>query len=454
MVMRPFIIVALAFSVNACTQKNPNLCCMLQADCDAVGLPATTGCDDGLVCRGNQCIAETCSSSVQCDSAAPFCNGESCVERCSDDSQCPGFQGDPAATFCVDGACASCRADHDDCPANAPVCDNGGCRTCVVDTDCASAVCDLETGSCVDASSILYVATTGGNGACTQADACSLARGMSLIGPSHSILRLDAGTYPTTISFPVGTQVRIIGVDATIDAGTATYAVTLGAGSNVRARGLKVTRGDVNCLATQGQPSSLTLEDVDTAGISISTAHCNLNLLRSKVSGVLAQETGGVTADRSTINNLNLAFSMGIIVDIRNTIFLQAPSLGSSTHPSSGRISFSTFVMQNFANCTGTLTYEDDIFLSTGNAGYAIQVSGPCTATFDHNLAFPQTTAIGTNMIMVDPRLASPLNGDYHLSAGSPAIDAADSASVDPIDFDGTSRPQGNGRDLGAFEFH
>jgi hypothetical protein len=41
-----------------------------------------------------------------------------------------------------------------------------------------------------------------------------------------------------------------------------------------------------------------------------------------------------------------------------------------------------------------------------------------------------------------------------HLSAGSPAIDAADSASIDPIDFDGTSRPQGNARDLGAFEYH
>jgi hypothetical protein len=42
--------------------------------------------------------------------------------------------------------------------------------------------------------------------------------------------------------------------------------------------------------------------------------------------------------------------------------------------------------------------------------------------------------------------------GDFHLAAGSPAIDRADCARAPAIDFDGAARPQGASCDIGAYE--
>ncbi len=48
----------------------------------------------------------------------------------------------------------------------------------------------------------------------------------------------------------------------------------------------------------------------------------------------------------------------------------------------------------------------------------------------------------------VDPAVA-----DFHLKAGSPAIDAGTSAGATAVDFDGNARPFGAGIDMGAYEY-
>jgi parallel beta-helix repeat protein len=52
----------------------------------------------------------------------------------------------------------------------------------------------------------------------------------------------------------------------------------------------------------------------------------------------------------------------------------------------------------------------------------------------------------------INPQLADPTNGDYHLQAGSPCIDAGVDLGVTD-DLDGISRPQGDGYDIGAYEY-
>jgi hypothetical protein len=52
----------------------------------------------------------------------------------------------------------------------------------------------------------------------------------------------------------------------------------------------------------------------------------------------------------------------------------------------------------------------------------------------------------------VDPRLAGAT--DARLQPGSPAIDAGLMLREAPPDFEGVTRPQGAGYDIGAYEFN
>jgi len=56
----------------------------------------------------------------------------------------------------------------------------------------------------------------------------------------------------------------------------------------------------------------------------------------------------------------------------------------------------------------------------------------------------------GQGNIDAEPRFIG--NGDYHLKTSSPCIDTGTSETAPATDKDGTSRPQGNGYDMGAYE--
>jgi len=72
----------------------------------------------------------------------------------------------------------------------------------------------------------------------------------------------------------------------------------------------------------------------------------------------------------------------------------------------------------------------------------------------EYNLINGYTDEYGTNYVEGDPDFVSASAGNFHLTSDSPAIDAGTSTNAPAVDFDGTSRPQGSGYDIGAFEYH
>ena len=61
------------------------------------------------------------------------------------------------------------------------------------------------------------------------------------------------------------------------------------------------------------------------------------------------------------------------------------------------------------------------------------------------------TVYSGSGNIKSEPAFAGP--GDYHLQAASPCIDNGTSVDAPSTDIDGTSRPRGDGYDMGAYEY-
>ena len=75
-----------------------------------------------------------------------------------------------------------------------------------------------------------------------------------------------------------------------------------------------------------------------------------------------------------------------------------------------------------------------------------------CTETPRAIPGIPAEESTETNSILQDPLYVNRLLGDFHLQAGSPGIDSANSAYASGEDYAGTPRPHGAGPDLGAYE--
>jgi len=75
------------------------------------------------------------------------------------------------------------------------------------------------------------------------------------------------------------------------------------------------------------------------------------------------------------------------------------------------------------------------------------------SVTLEYNLIYGSNVDYGDFPVIGNPGFISASSGDFHLTAGSPAIDNGTSVDAPIIDFDGVIRPSGDEYDIGAYEY-
>ena len=172
--MMAFVVVGAAVGGAGCTKRNPDVCCTSPDDCAAVGLPNDSTCASGLACSSDHsCEPSGCGSDADCSGTTPVCTGGFCVAcddthgctsaapvcelsaepvtcgDCGSDTDCAGYSATPHCGSA--GACVAC-ANSTQCANPTPICGSATntCEGCTLDTDCASDVCDIDTGACLE----------------------------------------------------------------------------------------------------------------------------------------------------------------------------------------------------------------------------------------------------------------------------------------------------------------
>jgi hypothetical protein len=454
------------FVLVGCTKPNPNVCCSNEADCNAKGIPVGSICDDGLVCRGNQCIAQPCSSGADCDPAAPYCVAELCAESCVVDAECPGFAGDTAHEFCVAGQCVSCRGTND-CGGTAPVCDANACRACKHRDECDTGVCGTD-GSCIDAAQIAFVQTSGSpNTDCTQAAPCTIGRAVALTGRKYVVIA--SGTYTNASTVDVSGVRWFVGTGATrpriTNSGTGPV-FRLQPNSDTRWENLEVF-GARNTSSQRPYGSGLDAYDSGTGSRSLELvdmllsqneyAGLDCQACTAKIRSSIFSNNPGAgiwsfnamfSIDRSTFTgNSTGVYLYGGLHTLTNSWFVRNSDSGVELCRSTtltATIEFSTIADNQtvgIKSCNDSqVVFQNDLIVRNAATKSAELVS----ATFPGSIITTDIAAVKFKSPDIQPY-------DYHITAGSSAIDQAVTSTVDH-DIDGQPRPMGAAADVGADE--
>ena len=456
-------ILIVGFAAVGCTKHNPAVCCNTPTQCSSFGLDGVTGCDTGKVCDSDgACISPQCASSAECANATPYCSSAGlCEMACTTDSECPGGGQTANQIHCSGGACVEC-ADAADCPATAPVCASSACRICQQNSECASEVCATD-GTCVAADMIAYVDSAGSDGAdCSQATPCSLSHGTSL-GRTYTVMA--PGTYQVTQAVTLAGTRWLIGNGAqpSVSRTTPGPIVSIGGASHVQisnvlfsgAKNTSATSYDGSAIQCASVTSTLDLTDVVATGnayFGVDASSCGVTATRSAFthngdSGIFVLDNPA-TFDRCDFyrnGGDGLAFD-GTLLQATNSFFTGNTRNGAivSTQTVGGKIEFST-AAGNVKNgieigLPASVSFQLSNDLAAGNVMNPVECDGGTC---------PQPGSIVMGM---DSSTAHFVSGfDFHITAGSVAIDAAAGGTLDH-DFDGDVRPKGAARDVGADE--
>ncbi len=446
--------VSVVFTVVGCgTTKNPEFCCLTEADCAQFGVTEFRSCTEGLACLENTCQPASCAVGT-CTAAMPVCEiaTDMCV-GCSTSNDCTRFVG---AQVCDDdGACVEC-VDNGDCSVSKPICDAKQCRACANDDDCASGAC-ADDGTCLDEASAIYLSPTGTDVApCSKGAPCrDLKFALEQAGVREHVV-FAPGQYTTAgaVSNSPATKVSIHGHGASVSGGSADFpALRTRIPTAVEDLDLICPTADGRALAVE---SATRLERVmvrafrpieTSAQVTADDVEIEAGEVGIRSSGTLVfnrvRMHGGTSALITTSGSIDftdvLIFDTGgVAIDAQNT---------------SGQIKFSTIARTGQAT-TGTFGVHCSISAIALHASIVWTTSGAGRAPVDGSCTQFVTSILGPaavpNALNSNPLFVGENANNFRLGAGSPARDAIDAGPT--LDLDRATRPQGSRFDLGAFE--
>jgi hypothetical protein len=354
------------------------------------------------------------------------------------------------------------------------------CRGCTDHGECATGVCEIDTGACAADVDVLRVATDGQALPCgTAVRPCArIDEALVQVDAERRFILLAPGTYNQTVAMPSFT-VTIVGPEAIID-GTGfdvPAAVAVSDESNVTIDGVTIGHpgasfdgGAIRCV-----DSTLTLRRViarDSGSFGVSSEGCALTVRDSRIlanqSLGLTVNAGELTLERSWIDgNATGGMMLSSPAVIRDNLFTSNGAINQYNGAIRGEfakagtqilIAYNTFAgnaCEGFEtaiiSCVAGTTLSSNIIVdSTVNTGGDI-VRCP-DGVVSSNLTDVAIEAPGN--ILGEPLFVSPVRGDYHVAPRSPAVDGGDPEFATGKDQSGTARPIGRGPDIGALESH
>lgn len=258
------------------------------------------------------------------------------------------------------------------------------------------------------------------------------------------------GAYGTSAGISVPNSLNIVGTGATL--------TSLSVPNNIV---VSVRGGEYQAALCQALNTALSLRQLKltTMGVAVN-CQFTMNEVDASLAAIYLGDYVVADIDRSRIDGLHMTGTQStssFFITVKNSI-LRATTIDIQPgSPTFIEFAYDTIYSPGASAITcGTdatmpngVRFTNNIFYAPG--ANAITNNGT-KCGFVNNIAFPQPFM--TNTIILDPMLVNAPNGDFHLMAASPAIDAASTIVDEPTDdYEGTARPQGLRRDIGAFEY-
>jgi hypothetical protein len=389
---------------------------------------------------------------------------------------------EPGKAVCddVSNTCVQCTvaAQATACAVENPICgDNNVCRGCQAHSECASAACTPD-GSCAAEGEVAYVAPTGTGMACSKAEPCKEVK--KALETSRPYVKFS-GVTDEKVVVDNQTVTFLADPGAKLMSSKNGILLEIKASSKVSIADLEITgasgMNNPGVFLPPGNSATVALLRVritNNTGGGLSASGGSLTVSQSTFSGNTGQglsaSGGSLTVSQSTfsgntgggISALNTTFDITNNFIFRNGNSSTAIVGGASLTPSAFGTSvfaFNTVVdnqIKNSSSLSGGVSCDTSGFAAANNIVVRNFVNNdrdqPNSNTQQGLCTYP-TSSIAA--VVTGLNFASPDNEpyNYHLLAGSSAIDQATTASTVTVDIDGDSRPQGGQKDIGADEY-